>query len=115
MKNSVLCQRIKELCARYGMSVSGLETKLGLAASSINKWEKGVSPSVDKIEKISTFFDVSVDYLLGKTDIRTQVEDSDIISIQRAREKMSEQDQKRMMNMLRAGFDYAFGDESKND
>jgi len=116
---SILYNRIKELCSQKGISISKLESDLGFGNASIRKWEKTSSPSVDKIVKIASYFDVSVDYLLGRTDIVGSVTeiigDEDIISFQRAREKMTPKDRERMMKMLRAGFDYAFNPEDSDD
>lgn len=113
---SILYQRIKTLCEKRGISISKLESELGFGNSSIKKWERVSSPSIDKIIKVATYFDVSVDYLLGRTDIKGSVSellgDDDIISFQRARQKMSQQDRERMMRMLKAGFDYAFEEDN---
>lgn len=116
---SILYQRIKGLCERNGISITKLESELGFGNSSIKKWERMSSPSVDKIIKVATYFDVSVDYLLGRTDIEGSISDvigdEDVISFQRAKEKMPPKDQKKMMQMLRLGFEYAFSDENKED
>lgn len=113
---TVLYQRIKELCSEKGISVNKLEIDLGVGLSSIQKWKSISSPSVDKVIKVATYFDVSVDYLLGRTDIKGSISDllgdDDIISFQRARQKMSQQDRERMMKMLKAGFDYAFEEDN---
>lgn len=113
---TVLYQRIKELCIEKGISVNKLESDLGVGLSSIQKWKSTHSPSVDKIIKVATYFDVSVDYLLGRTDIKGSASellgDNDIISFQRARQKMSQQDRERMMRMLKVGFDYAFEEDN---
>lgn len=112
---SILYQRIKQLCAERGISVNKLESDLGFSNSSIKKWERTSSPSVDKIIKVAGYFDVSIDYLLGRTDIKEPIsdilEDEDIISFQRARQKMTEKDRERMMKLLKIGFDYAFLDK----
>ena len=43
----------------------------GIAQSTFSDWKKGKSaPKTDKLQKIADYFDVSVDYLLGKTDIK---------------------------------------------
>ncbi len=110
-----LYERIKELCQTKGISIAKLESELGFGNCSIKKWERISSPSIDKIIKIATYFDVSVDYLLGRTDIKGSVSevlgDEDVISFQRARQNMTPQDRERMMNMLKVGFDYAFSDK----
>lgn len=117
--DSILYDRIKELCQEHNISISKLESTLEFGNSSIKKWGKTTSPSIDKIIKVATYFGVSVDYLLGKTDIRNSVsdilDDNDIISFQRARQKMTEKDKQKMMQMLRISFDYAFNNEEDND
>lgn len=116
---SVLYQRIKILCEKRGISISKLESELGFGNSSIKKWERVSSPSIDKIIKVASYFDVSVDYLLGRTDIEGSISevigDEDIISFQRARQKMTQKDKDRMMQMLKLGFEYAFSDQEEGD
>ena len=112
---SVLYQRIKQLCSHKGITIAKLESDLGFGNSSIKKWEKSSSPSIDKIVKVATYFDVSIDYLMGRTDIESSMSeiigDEDIISFQRARQKMTPKDREKMMQMLKLGFEYAFSDE----
>lgn len=117
--DGVLYTRIKELCGKRGITITQLESDLGFGNSSIKKWRTTTSPSVDKVVKIAAYFDVSIDYLLGQTDISESISevlgDEDIISFQRARQKMSAKDRERMMQMLKIGFDYAFSDDNKGD
>ncbi len=115
---SILYLRIKELCSKRNITITKLESELGFGNSSIKKWEKTSSPSIDKILKVAKYFDVSIDYLLGRTDIEGSISeiigDEDIISFQRAREKMTPSDRERMMQMLRIGFEYAFREDNGN-
>jgi len=112
---NILYYRIKQLCHRKRITIAKLEADLGFGNSSIKKWEKSSSPSIDKIVKVAIYFDVSIDYLMGRTDIESSMSDiigdEDIISFQRARQKMTPKDRERMMQMLRLGFEYAFSDE----
>lgn len=108
--------RIKALCERKGITVAKLERDLGFGSNSIGKWGKsGVSPSIDKIAKIATYFKVSADYLLGLSDISQSADevlaDADVISFQRARQNMTEEDRKKSMSALHLLFDYAFDDQ----
>lgn len=113
--DNTLYERIKLLCRKRGITISQLESTLGFGNSSIKKWEKTSSPSVDKIVKVASYFNVSLDYLMGRTDIENSIsdilDDKDIISFQRARMKMTQKDRDKSMQMLKLGFEYAFSDE----
>lgn len=113
--DSIIFQRIKELCEEKGISVTKLESAVGMSQYSIAKWRGAVSPSTDKILKVAKYFGVSLDYLVGSSDIRTPADelagDSDIISIQRAREKMSDQEKRDLMDVVRISFREKFQDE----
>lgn len=116
----ILYQRIKTLCKKQGISISKLESELGFGNSSIKKWERNSSPSIDKIIKVANYFNVSVDYLIGNTDIENSISEvignEDIISFQRARQKMTQKDKDKMMQMLRLSFEYAFSNnEDENN
>lgn len=62
-----LYARIKELASSHGLSIRELEAQLHLSNGTIGRWRKS-TPGVDKIEAVAKHFDVSVDYLLGRTD-----------------------------------------------
>lgn len=48
------------------------ELERPLSRSMISRWEAGtVDPSLDNAKYLSTYFDVSLDYLIGLTDTRT--------------------------------------------
>lgn len=62
-------ERIQELRIRNNMTQSDLARKMRVTRSSVNAWEMGVSiPSTEKIIDLSFFFNVSIDYLVGKDD-----------------------------------------------
>lgn len=61
-------KRILELMQMNGISAHKLEVEAPIAISSIQAWKNGKSkPSLDAVSKIADYFNVSVDYLLGKT------------------------------------------------
>lgn len=62
-----LLYRIKELAAIKKVSLAEIERKSGLSSGSITKWDKS-SPKVETLQKIADYFDVTTDYLLGRTD-----------------------------------------------
>lgn len=59
----MIYDRIKELCTQKGISIYRLEKDLGFSSCSICKW-KTSSPSVDKVQKVADYLDVTVNYLL---------------------------------------------------
>ncbi len=111
---SVLYSRVKQLCRERGVSVTRLESDLGLGVSTIQKWKASSTPNANTIMKVAQYLNVSTDFLLGNTNISATVDeitsDHDIISLQRARSRMSPKDRDRMMQMLKLGFEYAFRD-----
>lgn len=63
--------RIMELIAESGNSKNDIEKKCSLSNGVIGKWEKGLQkPSTEAIIEISKFFNVSTDYLLGRSDMK---------------------------------------------
>lgn len=62
-----LLDRIKLLAATHQMTMAELERKLDFSNGSLRKWGSSM-PSGDKIEKVADYFNVSTDYLLGRTN-----------------------------------------------
>ncbi len=54
---------IQVLCKEHGISVPSLEKELGFGKGSIYKWDKN-SPSIDKLQKVADYFEVSVERIL---------------------------------------------------
>ena len=60
-------QRIRFLRQSRELNQVQLAEKLGVTKQSVSNWENdNIVPSVDMIEKIADFFNVSTDYLLGR-------------------------------------------------
>ncbi|WP_413627717.1 helix-turn-helix transcriptional regulator [Fructilactobacillus vespulae] len=58
---------IKKLADSKNMSIAELERKLDFSNGAISKWKK-TAPSAVKLEKIADFFNVSIDFLLNRSD-----------------------------------------------
>lgn len=54
------------LCEAIGTTPSAVVAKLGIANGATTKWKRGSVPSGKSLQKIADYFNVSVDYLLGK-------------------------------------------------
>ncbi|WP_429969083.1 helix-turn-helix domain-containing protein [Enterococcus sp. AZ136] len=59
--------RLKLLCEKQGISVNDLEEKLGIGRNSLYSWKKNI-PKGTNLIKVADYFEVSTDYLLGRTD-----------------------------------------------
>lgn len=63
-----LAARIVDLREKVNMSQSELAKRLGIDKSSMNKIEKGTRKvSSEELDKIASIFDISADYLLGRS------------------------------------------------
>lgn len=62
-----LLDRIKKLAKQKDMSIYQLEEEIDIGRNTIYQWNKR-TPSADKLQKVADYFNVSVDYLLGRTD-----------------------------------------------
>lgn len=61
--------RLKELRLEKGYSQNQVATFLSVHRTTYMKWENGLrEPSNTMLIKIADFFDVSIDYLLGRKD-----------------------------------------------
>jgi len=63
-------ERLRELREKREISQNQIAQSLNVCISAISKYESGVnSPDVKKLIKIAEIFNVSIDYLLGLSDI----------------------------------------------
>lgn len=112
---NIIYERIDQLCKENKISINKLESILGFSASSIQKLKTTNSPSVDKVAKIADYFGVSVDYLIGRSDIQCTAQDAlndkEFISLQRAKENMPKEKRDRFRKFIEAGFEFAFKDD----
>ncbi len=62
--------RLKELRREYGVGQVELAKNIGVSKGIISLWENGLrEPSMSNLIALAKFFSVSVDYLVGLTDI----------------------------------------------
>ncbi|WP_438832862.1 helix-turn-helix domain-containing protein [Streptococcus pluranimalium] len=60
-------EKIKDLAKKQGLSLNALEEKLGYSRNTIYNL-KNTRPSAERLQTIADYFNVSTDYLLGRTD-----------------------------------------------
>ncbi|HCW51046.1 MAG TPA: hypothetical protein DGR79_03115 [Clostridiales bacterium] len=64
-------ERLKTLLEERDMTQAELARTLHLGKSTVSQYISGVrSPDLGTVRKIAEFFSVSIDYLIGRTDVR---------------------------------------------
>ena len=80
MSGEVICvmNALKTLREERGISQQLIAAHIGTTQQSIHRYEHGLyEPDLKTVMQIADFFDVSVDYLIGHTDIRHKYEKID--------------------------------------
>nr|DAT31840.1 MAG TPA: repressor protein [Caudoviricetes sp.] len=72
-----LVEKIRALARQRDLSLPQLEQELGLGNGTISRWRSS-SPNTEKLQKIADYFQVSMDYLLGREQYLTQKDEKDI-------------------------------------
>ncbi|MBE5741596.1 MAG: helix-turn-helix transcriptional regulator [Clostridiales bacterium] len=68
----VFAERFKQLLKDKDLDLQKLSNNIGIARSTLNDWKLGKKmPGADGVRKISDYFNVTTDYLLGKSDFES--------------------------------------------
>lgn len=70
---SIFNERFKELKEELNLSAKELSNILNIAPSTLSYYLKDREPNYDMLTKIADYFDVTVDWLIGRTDNRSSV------------------------------------------
>lgn len=71
-----MVKNLKQLRLERGISQQKLGEFLGITQQSINKYENhSVEPDIHTLILLADFFNTSVDYLIGHTDVRHPIEE----------------------------------------
>ncbi|GGE16359.1 transcriptional regulator [Marinithermofilum abyssi] len=72
---NIFATRLRELRQQHGLRQSDVAKKLGITESAYGYYEQGRrEPPYKSLQQLADLFDVSVDYLLGRTDIPSRIE-----------------------------------------
>lgn len=75
--------RFIELCSEKGIKPSKVALENGFSKATVSSWKKlceegtNVKPTPEKLEKLAAYFNVSVDYLLGTSNIKKPLVNND--------------------------------------
>lgn len=116
--------RIKQLRLENNLTQEEFGKIFGIVKSTVSMYESNKSTPDDELKKkIAEYFNVSLDWLMGVSDIRNPADeiteavedDPDLRIIERARQKMSPKDRERMMKILKASFEDFFNEDEEED
>lgn len=122
-------ERLKQLREKSGMSQVDFAAKLNVSKQNLYKYENDIITNIpsDKIEDAAKLLHVSPAYIMGWTQGKTlpsenknfndkPTTDADLAIIQRERNKMSDREKTKLMNILKANFDdYNWEDDDSGD
>lgn len=65
-------ERYVELCAEHNMKPQNPEMQhiTGVSSGAISGWKKGSDPKIEVVIRLSNYFQVTTDYLLGLSELR---------------------------------------------
>lgn len=118
MKDNKLANRLRELRKSNKLSQSDMAERLNISTSAYGYYEQGKSDlSSETINKIADMFNVTTDYLLGRSSNphtsnknKTQADELEqefpegISVLYRANEKLTPEQKEMMLRMIKASF-----------
>ena len=78
-------ERFYSLCQRIGKKPNPVGKEIGLSSGIISKWKSGGVPNGATLMKLSKYFNVSTDYLLGISP-SVEIDETDMVPVQSATE-----------------------------
>lgn len=95
---------IKKLSTDRGKNLKDVAKELGFGENLFYKW-KTQSPTAEKLQKVADYFDVTTDYLLGRTEnpnTSDELGDEDLITFFRLNtQDLSEDDKEKLKEELK--------------
>lgn len=74
-----LVEKIKKLADEHHTTFAEIERKINISNGQIRRWDSS-SPKVENIQKVADYFNVSVDYLLGREEKTSLAEKHEVFA-----------------------------------
>ena len=80
---------LKLLRQEYGISQQKLADMIGVSQPSINKYENhNIEPEIEILKRMADYFNTSIDYIVGHTDIRRKIEHTEAYQLNQSEAQM---------------------------
>ncbi|WP_407391627.1 helix-turn-helix domain-containing protein [Carnobacterium jeotgali] len=76
-----LYENVKYLAAKKGMSLPDFAEEIGLPRTALYKWRTS-KPSVEMVEKVAKYFDVSIEFLIGSDHVPEWASNDDMFDLE---------------------------------
>lgn len=74
--------RLRKLREEKDITQKELATILGIGSTAVNGYEMGINtPTFDRLIKLADYFNVSIDYLCGRTPLKSVAQENNIFDI----------------------------------
>jgi transcriptional regulator with XRE-family HTH domain len=94
-------ERLAELRDEHGLHQKELASVLGVEAQTVSYYERGKSkPSLSVVEKMAEYFGVSMDYLMGLTDMRISYKHENLIALPKGYPKILKNEMLKHLDLL---------------
>lgn len=100
--NETFWTRFENLCKKTRVKPSNVAVETDIPVGSITAWKKGTEPNTKALKRIANYFNVSIDYLLGREDQIPSDLPADEAELLQDYRKASEED-KNMIRTLAKG------------
>lgn len=99
MEHSIV-ETIRELCKKKGTNFAEVERKNGISNGQIRRWDSQ-NPKVSVVSKISKYFNVPIEYLIGNevSTIEKQMTD-DMYEVVEKMQGMTKEQQKQVRDIV---------------
>lgn len=106
------------LCQQHGSTPTAISQEIGFSNATATKWKKGSIPNGETLQKIADYFDVSVDYLLGKEKKPSAPEGTESMGENEKRlfaiwDKIPEEQKPELLNLIEAALRMQQGNSDK--
>lgn len=84
-----MLRNLRQLRDSKGISQQMLADAIGVSQPSINKYENhNIEPDIETLRRIADYFETSVDYIVGHTDIRRRIEQTEAYELNETEQKL---------------------------
>ena len=113
MNENKFSQIIKELRKKNNLTQQQLANIVGITATGVSYWETGnATPNMETLNKLSNYFGVTVNYLLGIKD-NMEEDNSRTAILFRKTEQVAPEEKDKMLDILDSTIDIFLG-KNKN-